>query len=97
MNFVIERRRAIPIQRGIMISAVCTRVICVYMYTFKYRQLESLIEHRFDGSLFDTACFNTIRDTSAGDFNYMYGYLSTSDNDNAETNFRGYFPHPNGS
>lgn len=63
MNFVIERRRAIPIQRGIMISAVCTRIICIYMYTFKYRQLESLIEHRFDGSLFDTACFNTIRDT----------------------------------
>lgn len=82
-----------------MISAVCTRVICIYMYTFKYRQLESLIEHRFDGSLFDTIRlfqYNT-RYTSAGDFNYMYGYLSTSDNDNAETNFRGYFPHPNGS
>lgn len=34
-----------------------------YINIFKYRQLGSLIEHRFDGSLFDIACFNTMRDT----------------------------------
>lgn len=51
-------------QRGIMIfDAVYTRVLYIYIYIFKYRQLGSLIEHRFDASLFDISCFNTIRDT----------------------------------
>lgn len=52
------------------------RVRARYTFNRALTQLGSLSEHRFDASLFATACFDATMYTSPGGFNYTHGYLS---------------------
>ena len=65
-----------------MIFVTRARVRVVYLNARTHAKLGSLIERRFNASLFDNACFNTNEIyMPPGDFNYMYGYSSERDNE----------------